>query len=105
MDIPGRLFPVEEWLLEDVIEKLAYQPKPSGGGGFGSRGGGGGRTRGGSQNQRFRALKEQHGGGAEGRNKANNQIAEEQRAKDEYWENKWERTTSDGPGNGYVVGL
>ena len=89
MDIPGRLFPVEELLLEDIIEKLNYQPKLGGGGS-------GGRVRGGRDNQRFRALTDQHGGGPEGREKARNQIAQEQHAKDEYWENKWKNSGGQG---------
>ena len=94
MDIPGRLFPVEEWLLENIIEKLNYQPKPSSSGG---RGGGRGRG-GGGNSQRFRTLKDQHGGGVEGRDKARDQIAEEQRAKDEYWENRWRNSPGFGKG-------
>merc|ERR1712142_468862 len=63
VDIPGRLFPVREWLLEEIVEKLDYQPKTSG------------RERDKGNRQRFKSLMESHGGHIDGRDKARDQIA------------------------------
>ena len=77
VDIPGRLFPVREWLLEEIVEKLDYQPKTSG------------RERDKGNRQRFKSLMESHGGHIDGRDKARDQIAEEQRLKAQFWDEKF----------------
>ena len=78
IDVPGRLFPVQEFLLEDIVEELKYRPKEVSGRQRNNQ----------AERQRLKSLTESHGGGVEGKNKARDQLAKEQKAQDEYWEAK-----------------
>ena len=68
--------------MEDIVEELKYRPKEVVGRHGGHK----------AEKQRLRSLADSHGGGVEGMTMARKQLAEEQKAKEEFWEAKlWER--------------